>query len=376
MKKQIFVFGLDGANLSHLDRKGLANVKRLIDNGISGELLSRPAVTPIAWTSIVTGVNPGKHGIFGFRKGEKLIDSRDKKTKELWDYLKSIVVNVPMTYPVRPINGVMITGMMTPTIDSKGFVYPESERTYLKKIGYIIEPEIKLSSIEKSIKIRIELMRHYAFAYDWQLFFHVFREFDPLQHFFWGKELKYYQLVDELIGELGEKFPDAYLMIVSDHGFTKVNKTFNLSRWLKENFEGKAWAGDWGAVYLKLQYANTPKVKKELIKTLKNIKYQNKAVLDVYPREKIYWGRYASKGPEIIVSPKRELGFTFGPENSAVIDKSKKKNGCHLEGAAFVLAGPNIKKKKIKGKLYDVFPTILELYNMKLSENLDGRSLL
>lgn len=371
MKKQIFVFGLDGANLSHLNKKELPNIKRLIDNGISGDLLSRPAVTPIAWTNMVTGVNPGKHGIFGFRKGEKLIDSRNKKAKELWDYLKSIVINVPMTYPARLINGLMITGMMTPSVNSKGFIYPESERAYLKKIGYLIEPEIKLSQIKKSIKIRVDLTKYYAFIYDWQLFFHVFREFDPLQHFFWGKELKYYQLVDELIGKLVEKFPNAYLMIVSDHGFTRVDKTFNLPRWLKENFSNKAWAGGWGAVYLK-----DKSIKNQIIRELRKIKYQNKSVLDVYPREKIYWGPYTNQGPDIIVSPKRENGFTFGPEKSKIVDQSKKKNGCHLEEAAFVLSGPGIKKKKIKGNIYDVFPTILELYNMKLPKDLDGKSLL
>jgi len=374
MKKQLFVFGLDGATLELINKKSLPQIKKLIDDGISGELLSRPAVTPVAWTSMVTGVNPGKHGIFGFRKGERLIDSQDKKTKELWDYLKSIVINVPMTYPARAIDGVMITGMMTPSIDSEGSVYPEAERDYLKKISYIIEPEIKLSQIEKSIKTRAELMKHYALTYDWQLFFHVFREYDSLQHFFWGKELKYYQMVDKLIGQLREKFPQAYFMIVSDHGFTRVDKTFNLPRWLEENFKDKAWAGGWGAVYIKTKKEKL-KTKNEIIRKLKTLKYNGRAVLDVYPREKIYWGPFAEQGPEIIVSPKREHGFTFGPGNSEIIDKSRKKNGCHLEEAVFVLAGPGIGKKKIRGKIYDVFPTVLKLFGIKIPKGIDGQSL-
>jgi len=375
MKKRLLVFGLDGATLKLINKKALPNIKKLIDSGLSGELLSRPAVTPIAWTSMVTGVNPGKHGIFGFRKGKQLINSQDKKVKELWDYLKSIVINVPMTYPARSIDGVMITGMMTPSINSEGFVYPKSERAYLKKIGYIIEPEIKLSQIEKSIKARLELTKHYAFSYDWQLFFHVFREFDSLQHFFWGKELKYYQMVDKLIGELQEKLPNAYLMIVSDHGFAQVDKIFNLSRWLEENFKDKAWAGGWGAVYVKMENGKW-KMEKEIIKKLKSLKYNGKPVLDVYPREKIYWGPYINQGSEIIVSPKRERGFTFGPENSEIIAKSRKKNGCHLEKAAFVLTGPGIGKKKISGKIYDVFPTVLKLFGIKIPKGIDGRSLI
>ncbi len=373
-KRQAFVLGLDGATLGLLNKEALPNIKRLIDNGISGELLSRPAVTPVAWTSMVTGVNPGKHGIFGFRKGDRLITSRSKKAKELWDYLKSIVINVPMTYPARPIDGVMITGMMTPTVDSDGFVYPESERAYLKEIGYVIEPQIEPAEIEKSIRIRVELTKHHAFAYDWQLLFHVFREYDSLQHFFWGKELKYYQMVDELIGELLQAFPHAYFMIVSDHGFTQVDKTFNLPRWLEQNFKDEAWAGGWGAVYINVE-GQKSRVKSELVEKLKSIEYQDRPVLDVYQREEVYWGPYAEQGPDVIVSPKRQHGFTFGPNESAIIDDSRKKNGCHLEEAAFVLAGPEIRKKAVKGRIYDVFPTLLKIFEIDVPDDLDGHPL-
>jgi predicted AlkP superfamily phosphohydrolase/phosphomutase len=373
-KRQVFVLGLDGATLGLLNRETLPNIKALIDNGVSGELVSRPAVTPIAWTSMVTGVNPGRHGIFGFRKGQRLINSRDKKAKELWDYLRSIVINVPMTYPARPIDGVMITGMMTPTTDSDGFVYPESERAYLQKIGYVIEPEIELSEIDKSLRIRVDLTKHYASTYDWELFFHVFREFDSLQHFFWGQDLQYYQIIDELVEELRHSFPTAFFMIVSDHGFTQVDKTFNLPRWLEENFKDEAWAGGWGAVYVSVESGKS-QVKSELVKQLKHVKYQNKPVLDVYEREEVYWGPYITQGPDVIVSPKREHGFTFGPAESAIIDQSTKKNGCHLEEAAFVLAGPGIEKREIKGKIYDVFPTVLDLFGIDIPKDLDGRQL-
>jgi predicted AlkP superfamily phosphohydrolase/phosphomutase len=372
--EQVVVLGLDGATLGLLDREALPNIKKLIDNGVSGELLSRPAVTPIAWTSMVTGVNPGKHGIFGFRKGEILISSQDKKAKELWDYLKSIVINVPMTYPARPIDGVMITGMMTPATDSEGFVYPESERPYLKAVGYIIEPDIELSEIEKSLRVRVELTKHYALSHDWRLLFHVFREFDSLQHFFWGQELEYYRMIDELIGELHRSLPHAYYMIVSDHGFTQVDKTFNLPRWLEENFD-EAWAGGWGAVYINVD-GDKSRARSELVNKLKSVQYQGKPILDVYQREEIYWGPHAEQGPDVIVSPKRARGFTFGPGESAIIDDSRKKNGCHLEEAAFVLAGPGIEKKRVRGKIYDVFPTVLKLCGVEIPKDLDGHQLL
>ena len=45
----------------------LPNLKRLMGEGAYGDLTSTiPPIIPVAWTSFMTGKNPGKHGTFGF----------------------------------------------------------------------------------------------------------------------------------------------------------------------------------------------------------------------------------------------------------------------------------------------------------------------
>ena len=136
MKNKIFVLGIDGATLDLINRKELPTFQKLIKEGISGNLLSRPAITSVAWPSMVSGVNAGKHGLFDFRKGNELKLSTSKKAPELWDYMKTVAINIPMTFPVREIDGVMISGMMTPSLDSN-CAYPEEEKDVIVFSGIL-----------------------------------------------------------------------------------------------------------------------------------------------------------------------------------------------------------------------------------------------
>lgn len=379
MFKKVIVLGVDGATIELLNRPELPNFQRVLTDGITGTLLSRPAITSVAWPSMVSGVNAGKHGIFDFRRGDELLLSDQKKAKELWDYLPSIAINIPMSYPVKPIDGVMIGDMMTPDLDSEGFVYPESEREYLKSLDYIIEPEIDLISIEKSVGIRIEVMKHYL-KYNFELFFIVFREYDSLWHFFFDRDLKALKMLDQYLDELISNLPqDTALLIVSDHGFTRVNKSFNVQEWLDANgFSGQAWEGGWGAIYLdKIKDQNAKcKIKEEIIKNLKNFTDQGQKVLDVYPQEEIYNGPEVEKGPDIVISPKRELGYTFGMRTGKIIGPTKK-TGCHLEKGVVSIYGQGINPRKIEAKIFDIFPTIFKLLGEKIPDhNLDGKAMI
>ena len=112
-RPRVLVLGLDGAepiSLRHWAETGVMPfVREMMQDGASGVLRSTiPPYTPTAWTSIVTGVNPGRHGVFGFTRWtddgrEVLVDSSVCRCKTVWDYLTdegrpSIVVNVPITY--------------------------------------------------------------------------------------------------------------------------------------------------------------------------------------------------------------------------------------------------------------------------------------
>jgi len=255
--RKVMVIGLDGATWDLLEpwarNNKLPALKELMEKGCYGPLESTiPHVTPPAWTSITTGKNPAKHGIFDFMgiKREKdgwslsLYTSRSKRAREIWDYLngKSIVVNVPLTYPSREINGIMVTGMYTPDIDSE-FTYPREIKEDILKLfpDYKIElswaeyegkKQKFLEDLYKMTEERVNLFWHF-FEMDWNFFFFVFVGTDRLQHIVWdeGELLKYYRYLDDFLGEVIEKIREdrTNLLLVSDHGFAKIIKEVHIN---------------------------------------------------------------------------------------------------------------------------------------------------
>jgi len=255
--RKVMVIGLDGATWDLLEpwarNNKLPALKELMEKGCYGPLESTiPHVTPPAWTSMVTGKNPAKHGVFDFMgiKREKdgwslsLYTSRSKRSREIWDYLngKSIVVNVPLTYPPREINGIMVTGMYTPDINSE-FTYPREIKEDILKLfpDYKIElswaeyegkKQKFLEDLYKMTEERVNLFWHF-FEMDWNFFFFVFVGTDRLQHIVWdeGELLKYYRYLDDFLGEVIEKIREdrTNLLLVSDHGFAKIIKEVHIN---------------------------------------------------------------------------------------------------------------------------------------------------
>ena len=140
------LLGLDGATYDLLDpwmdAGLLPNLKDLLARGAKGVLRSTdPPTTPPAWTSVLTGVNPGKHGIFDFRDSfhrdprRPLVSSRSMKAPRIWQILnaaglRTAIMNVPITFPPEPLDGFMISGMMTPN-DEADYTYPSELKARL-----------------------------------------------------------------------------------------------------------------------------------------------------------------------------------------------------------------------------------------------------
>ena len=124
---KVVVIGLDGATWSLLGPwtagGQLPALQGLMQTGIYADLLSTlPYYTLPAWTTMTTGVNPGKHGIFDTfineRDGRRLVSSKDRKAKTLFQILSengktSVSVNIPGTFPPDKINGAAVSGVMT-----------------------------------------------------------------------------------------------------------------------------------------------------------------------------------------------------------------------------------------------------------------------
>ena len=266
----VFLLGLDGMTLRIVEpyiKAGLLpSFQKVMNNGSYGVLHSTiPPSSPLAWTSLATGKNPGKHGIYEFRKRngyttEIITKSISPYANPMWNVLsrhgkKVVIVNVPFFYPPDKVNGIMVSGLMTPSLNAE-FVYPNEEKkkilelipNYQVDIGadeyvYSTDMNLLLKKIFEITEGRRNLMEYMLENHPWNLFFLVFTGPDRLQHFLWDEVtsmdrecVKYYQLLDEILGNILKRFDDeTVLFIVSDHGFMEAKKSFYINTFLKES---------------------------------------------------------------------------------------------------------------------------------------------
>ena len=257
--QKVVVIGVDGATLDLMEpwmKEGkLPNFEKIKEKGVWGKLSSTiPPFSAPAWTSIITGCNPGKHGIYGFERTDALelhlVTSRYRKTPAIWNFLTdigmaSIIVNVPGTFPPEKINGIMITGLLTPSPESN-FTYPPDIKKRLteKDLGnfefeqfwvedFPREFLAKHSPEKLAVHINKEMASHATVTinlmkqFDWDFTMVVLRGTDTAQHFLWHKKdllLLCYQKVDQLVGDMIAMFPESIFFIVSDHGFEAIEK--------------------------------------------------------------------------------------------------------------------------------------------------------
>lgn len=274
---KLLVIGLDGATLDLVlpwARAGyLPTMKRLIDTGAYAPLASvYPVLSSAAWASFMTGVNPGAHGTFDFVAREansyrlRVVQRQHMHGASLWKILSEqgrrvVVVNVPMTYPAEPVNGVLVTGLGTPL--HKPFTYPATLQKELAVKGYQVDKEVAFSPEragtflqavydhgEAQVSVTLDLMRQTS----WDFFMYVFRDTDEMAHFFWGAMddshpqyhaawageyrhalRNYYRYVDGKVGELiAAAGPDTNVVVMSDHGTGPLYKDVYLNEWLRQ----------------------------------------------------------------------------------------------------------------------------------------------
>jgi predicted AlkP superfamily phosphohydrolase/phosphomutase len=437
-KTAILVFGLDGATWKLLDpwiKKGkLPFLKKLIQKGVRGTLKSTlPPLTSTAWVSFQTGLSPLVHGVFGFQKTNgKLFSAKDIKQPTFWHLAgekgkKSAIINMPLTYPPKPLNGCLITSFLTPP--KSNFAYPIQLQEQLKKLNYQVDimfeklgfaPEKKLSSQQKKklfkdlkslINSRKRAGNLIINKENWDIFFILFKASDVAQHFFWKQKLtlEIYQEIDRAIRKLVEnqrkKYPKTRtnILVISDHGFHPTAKNdicfYPLLRqlglipqlpwwWLKilrgirkftksKLVEKLAYsqgikAADWG-----LYWPNASQEKsKKLLQKLQGFKHQGKRVFS-----------------ELILNqPGREnqpriLWLTnplFAPNADPLAEKIFYRKKTYLKAhhhsdrnGIFAAAGPNIRKSKEKVSLeiIDLPINILRLLAISPLPQTDGKLL-
>lgn len=267
------VFGLDGACFE-LVRPWLAagrlpTLSGILDEGGSTRLESSvPATTPPAWTSLTTGVNPGKHGVFGFYSRERgsykvsPVSDANVDRRRLWDYateagLTSVVLNVPVTHPPREIEGCLVPGYMAPDPPT---TYPKSLLSDLGFDNYRVyaPAESRASASEAELlnqwldltKMRGDLAIAAADKYDPDLLFVEFQKTDAAVHRFSDKKriARIYEEVDQAMSSvLNAVGGDPNVVVVSDHGIGAEKRwSVALNTWLAQRgyLETKAGEGD------------------------------------------------------------------------------------------------------------------------------------
>ena len=289
-KRRVLILGLDGATwdvLAPLVADGtMPNLGSLLERGVRSDLVSLiPPVTATSWSSFVTGLNPGKHGVFEFllrRKGlsEAAVSKRNPFGEipvnssladgvPIWEMvsragLKSVVIGVPITYPPRQINGYMIGDFLTP-YGKRDFTWPPSllddlearfgpyklyhREVYSRRsVGRVIDELMDV------LEFNIKVARHLIGSVDWKFFIAHFWGTDRAQHELWhlldeahprhdsreskefGSRLKdFYARLDRGLAEIMADAGDCDLVIASDHGFGPIHTYLALNVWLLEH---------------------------------------------------------------------------------------------------------------------------------------------
>lgn len=380
------VIGLDGVPFTLLkdfmDKGYLPEFSRIL----SGDKLelrqmdaSIPDVSSTSWTSFMTGVNPGEHGIYGFLGLEPnsynlyFPNFTNVKAPTIWDILgktvnathstllekyadkvkhplRSIVLNIPQTFPAKPMNGVLTAGFVCP--DLRKGTYPEAAYNYLTSIGYTsdVDAAKMLSDKDEFIKDLFSALEKRAVSYEhffqneqWDMFFAVVTETDRLHHFFFDAAMDsghphnpmfvdFYRKVDKFVGKLYDLFMDmtngdGTFLTMSDHGFTPIQHEVYLNAWLqqkgllklnpaKQYFEQidsgtKVFVMDPGRFYVNLEdkypAGSVKKAEKEtVIDELKSMLKSltgpdgKPVIKTIHEKKDIYTGNFLDDAPDLV----------------------------------------------------------------------------
>ena len=292
MSRDVLLIGLDGATFDVLDplmAEGLMPVlSGLVDRGTRAILRSTvPALTPPAWTSMMTGRGPGAHGIFDFFRKDsegsplfRVLTSQDVACPMMWSIasnagLRSTVLNFPLTFPAPKISGHIVPGGFMPWRQLRLGCHPNGLFDQLRTLPSFNARELALDMTHEAKAIEgcaeeeyepwvdmhirrerqwVDIARYLRRTEPAAFTALLFDGTDKIQHLCWRfidpalshtltspwelrvreKVREYYRQLDGLIGELRDEFADATIVVTSDHGFGPQVRTFYVNSWLEQ----------------------------------------------------------------------------------------------------------------------------------------------
>jgi len=275
--KRAMIIGLDCAEPSLVlgrFRDQLPTLSALADAGAYGRLESVvPPITVPAWSCMMSSRTPGDLGIYGFRNradhsydGLFIANGAAVKEPRLWDIvgrrgMRSIVLGVPGTFPVRPLNGVMVSCFLTPSTQSQ-YTFPPALRNEVEDVvgEYLFDctefrtedKDDLLRQIYEMTDKRFALADHFLSTKPWELFAMVEMGTDRIHHGFWKDMdaahrkhvpggayeqaiLEYHIHVDGLLAKLLRHADDeTAVLVVSDHGAKRMDGGIRINEWLRQ----------------------------------------------------------------------------------------------------------------------------------------------
>ncbi len=291
---RLVVLGLDGATWTVLDpmrKRGLMpNLDALLKGAAHGTLTSIvPPVTTAAWTTMMTGCTPPRHGVFDHRYYDavagrmKVNHSGRIRVPTLWHQLNAagrtvVCLNLPGLFPPPSLKGVVVSGMDSPHLEGALQACPEfgaklkaEVPAYSLRYFWKHAPQ-SLEELTSNAQLTVESFRGRAegglladrYAPDWSVLMVQFQNLDPFQHRVWrylnvdetgidelawnAAAAEVIRGLDTAIGMLCELADrrGAAIMALSDHGFGPCLGRIDVNRILVDAGVARLpnWAGN------------------------------------------------------------------------------------------------------------------------------------
>ncbi len=277
-QNKVLIIGLDGATFDLLDPivadGAMPFLRETMQYGAAGRLRTVfPPVTAPAFASFLTGMNPGKHGIYEFlyrrRKDWRQVpvNSLLLGARTFWQVLSEAgrqvgVLSVPLTYPPQPLNGFALADFLTPKgahdLSHPRELIDEVERQfgpyplYHSKVYTPGRVEELLRECNEILDYRARTAIYLMQSRPWDVLMVYLEGTDRVQHELWHildenhpahkaseaaqcrqAVIDFYTRTDERVRRIVEAAgPDTTLLIMSDHGFGPIRRFVNMNMWL------------------------------------------------------------------------------------------------------------------------------------------------
>ncbi len=274
---KILVIGLDAATMNLIEPWSAAGhlpaLARLMAEGASARLLSTPNMhSASAWTAILTGLNPGRHGLFVFSDRDYATGKQaffkggDRRGEIISAHLArqgwtAGFLNVPMTYPAAAeAGGYMVSGLDAPALNEQAFSpaalraeifarFPDyhfapPDLGELMKAGRLNDAVRRWLSL---IEVQTAVAEHLITSRPTDFFMTVYTASDWGGHNLWNQReastsgdvtlslLAIYRALDQAIARL-LRFADeqTQIYVLSDHGMgAHTGASYHLAAWLE-----------------------------------------------------------------------------------------------------------------------------------------------